>query len=264
MTTAPRRTHALVAANGKGGVGKTTISANLASEAAAAGRWVLAVDLDAQQNLATALGLEPQIHRTGDTVSTGRDRLDYAAWSLPADVDTAANMLTDAIEAGEWDLAIIDTPPSATSPAADAALAAASWLLAPVRCDRHSIDGLALLLGRALKAGDGRLDPIGVCLFAVPARATALRRDTLDELVDVLGDNIAVLDATIRAAERAQTDAVEMGVTAAEYAAIAATQRPWYLDRKAPRLAANAAALAADYQALAAEVLAKIPAPVPA
>lgn len=262
--TMTRRTNALVVANGKGGVGKTTTAANLAAEAAATGLQVLAVDLDGQRNLATALGLVPDNHALHQTVSAERDRLSYAAWTLPADAKEGTELLCEAINAGEWDLVIIDTPPSATSPSADAALGAARWLLAPVRCDRHSIDGLALLLSRVRDAGDGRLDPLGVCLFAVPVRATALRRDTLSELEDLLGENIAVLQASIRYAERAQTDALDMGVTAREYAAIAANQRPWYLDRKAPRLASNAAELAEDYHALAMEVLAKIPAAVPA
>jgi CO dehydrogenase maturation factor len=45
---------------GKGGVGKTTLSAALCLLAAAQGRRVLAVDQDAQQNLAFSLGYPPE------------------------------------------------------------------------------------------------------------------------------------------------------------------------------------------------------------
>lgn len=45
---------------GKGGVGKTTLSAALCLMAAAEGRRVLAVDQDAQQNLAYSLGYPPE------------------------------------------------------------------------------------------------------------------------------------------------------------------------------------------------------------
>lgn len=45
---------------GKGGVGKTTLSAALCLLAAADGRRVLAVDQDAQQNLAFSLGYPPE------------------------------------------------------------------------------------------------------------------------------------------------------------------------------------------------------------
>ncbi|MBA3523214.1 MAG: AAA family ATPase [Geodermatophilaceae bacterium] len=44
---------------GKGGAGKTTISATLARLAAAAGRSVVAIDADANPNLSIALGISP-------------------------------------------------------------------------------------------------------------------------------------------------------------------------------------------------------------
>lgn len=49
-----------VAVAGKGGAGKTTFSATLARRAARQGRDVVAVDADANPNLAAALGVPPQ------------------------------------------------------------------------------------------------------------------------------------------------------------------------------------------------------------
>lgn len=49
----------VVVAQGKGGVGKTSLTANVAGLAALAGHRVLAVDLDQQGNLARDLGYEP-------------------------------------------------------------------------------------------------------------------------------------------------------------------------------------------------------------
>ncbi len=49
----------VVVAQGKGGVGKTSLTANVAGLAAASGHRVLAVDLDQQGNLARDLGYEP-------------------------------------------------------------------------------------------------------------------------------------------------------------------------------------------------------------
>src|SRR5512135_617371 len=48
--------HAIVLANAKGGVGKTTLVAQLAGLLAAAGHRVLAIDLDPQGNLSRDLG----------------------------------------------------------------------------------------------------------------------------------------------------------------------------------------------------------------
>ena len=76
-------------ANGKGGVGKTTLTAGLAGQIAAAGRRVLVVDTDPQGNLGRDLGYGPQdgnslglaiTHGLPLDVSRGvRDRLDVVA-----------------------------------------------------------------------------------------------------------------------------------------------------------------------------------------
>ena len=251
------RRDAIVIANGKGGVGKTTLTANLAAQIALhTPRRVLALDLDAQGNLATALGLADGAAPPAapGTIPTGRERLAYAAWDLPEVPAAAADALRAGLDGVAADLAFIDTPPSATSPLADAALAVARWLLIPARCDRHSIDGIATLLRRAIAAGDGRIQPLGIVLFAVQARATRILADTRADLAERLGGAIHVFDATIRAAERAQIDALDAGLTAAEYGQLAALQGPWYESRDVIRLAGNADDLAGDYTRLTGEV----------
>src|SRR2546430_12610122 len=51
-------------ANQKGGVGKTTTTANLGAALALRGRRVLLVDLDPQGNLTSAFGLEKDVQQT--------------------------------------------------------------------------------------------------------------------------------------------------------------------------------------------------------
>ena len=54
----------IAVANQKGGVGKTTTTANLGAALALRGKRVLLVDLDPQGNLTSAFGLEKDVQQT--------------------------------------------------------------------------------------------------------------------------------------------------------------------------------------------------------
>lgn len=59
-----------IAVAGKGGAGKTTISAAMARLAARSGSTVVAIDADANPNLGIALGLDPDMARTATAIPT--------------------------------------------------------------------------------------------------------------------------------------------------------------------------------------------------
>ena len=65
----------IAVANQKGGVGKTTTTANLGAALALRGRRVLLVDLDPQGNLTSAFGLEKDVQQTvAPTGKVGHDQ----------------------------------------------------------------------------------------------------------------------------------------------------------------------------------------------
>lgn len=280
----------VVVANAKGGVGKTTVTANLAAAAARRGETVLAVDLDPQGNLAVEFGIED--HDEGKSllaaamdlgplqpVPTGREGLSYVAagenTSRLADMafleskgDPAglARMIRVALEPFVADgvTIYIDPPPAAAQMLADAALMLGEWLLIPTKRDRGSLNGVPKMLKRILEMNDGAEDlikPIGVVLFAMNPRATVMIRQIRDELETQLDGAFPVLDSIIRSAEKAERDSKNAGIVAHEYAQLATETEimPWYEAVKngvKDRLtfASNAAALAQDYESLAAEV----------
>ena len=157
------RTIAII--NQKGGVGKTTTTANLAHALAMSDRRVTAIDLDPQGHLGASLGLNGTSQEGVDRillaggnavnyVIEARERLQIIpAGNQLADVERTQNgleveRLHKAIRAslGDQDLVLIDCPPS-TGKLVDQGLTAAQVLLVPVVGDYLSLRGLSYLTG---------------------------------------------------------------------------------------------------------------------
>ena len=267
-----QRLAALAIANAKGGVGKTAVAVNVAAAWAAAGDEVVAVDLDPQANLtddlavagddgdalrsavAEGAALNPQpTGRPGLSVITaGEHTAALAELTTPAEL--ARRLVAALAPLATSARLVIDTPPSAASPIADAALQACRWLLIPTRCDPRSISGIPTMLARIIdhSSGEDLIEPVGVVLFATNPSATVINAQTRGDLTDALAGAFPVLATTIRAAEKASRDAREAGLAASELAQIAVEKPPGVT------FAANTAAIAADYNALAAEIDARI------
>jgi chromosome partitioning protein len=154
-------------ANQKGGVGKTTTTANLGASLAVKGQNVLLVDIDPQGNLTSAFGLEKRAELTvADAlldrrvtlpvvpVQNGPVRLDVVPAALPLASAEAALMnklgrelrLRDQLATiqEQYDFVLIDTPPSLGLLTINA-LVAASRVIIPTEARFFSLQGLQML-----------------------------------------------------------------------------------------------------------------------
>ncbi|MFD0883415.1 ParA family protein [Streptosporangium algeriense] len=284
----------IAVANDKGGVGKTTISANLGSTLAREGYKVCLVDLNRQANLADDLGYrDTEIDDQGAalllSIMTGRT---LQAVPVPGRADlfvvpggtaltdltgvmvgrvqqhgrsamlTLAAVLAEA--AAPYDLVIIDTPPENTL-LIDLALGAARWLLMPTKTDGGGLVGMRLLAERYAIAREinPSLGLLGVVLFGTSRSATAIHRDVRAKVEAAFGAGASpVLTAIIGHSERVAKDARELGMTAYELAAAAASQPAWWHALRTgeggtsePRISATASTVAGDFDKLGREVL---------
>jgi cellulose biosynthesis protein BcsQ len=278
---------ALMVSNGKGGVLKTSLAANLAGLAALSGWRVLAVDLDPQGNLASDLGVLAEsdggagfLHAVVDQapltplrdVRAGLDLIagGPATGELSGHLSRAAmtgkvvhGWLERALApvASDYNLVVFDSPPGEAL-IHTLALTAAHYVLIPTQPDAASINGLGAVFGRLLDVRDTtnpNVEILGVVVGPVGTTSTAIVRDTKAKLAEVLGETIPVFDPTIRLAQAAAVHCRERGLLAHEYEAAAGSATPWFERRRTkergPSFSSAAAGLAEDYQRLAEAIL---------
>jgi cellulose biosynthesis protein BcsQ len=286
-----RRTIAVI--NGKGGVGKTSVTANLAGLLAGAGYRILAVDLDPQGNLGADLGYLgaglgddgaalhaavvtatrpvplPQVRPNLDIVPGGPQLYDLAAvlqsrrQTGRGGVDQLAAAL--AALAGDYELTLLDCPPG-SDVLQEGALYAARWALVPTKTDDASRAGLREVARRFTAAREANPDLalLGVVLFGVGRSATRVTAQARQALEADLGGVAPVLEATIRHVEAAAVDARGRGQLVHELERDVLAAPRWYERLRHPAreqpeaLAGSAGGLAGDYQALADEILTRL------
>ena len=276
--------------NDKGGVGKTSLTANLSGQLAAAGYRVLAVDLNRQANLADDLGyrgrggVDDDGMMLADALTRGRpltpvagvrDRLDVvpggtqlamvSAYVLGEQMqgrDGSKSALAAALApvAADYDLILVDTPPENVT-LADLALAAARWVILPTKSDPGGLVGMQLTAARfaAARRVNPRLSLLGVVLFGTGSGARAIHAEVRSEVTAAFGGIQAVLQSTIRHSERVARDCRRLGRLAHELEVDAAAQPAWWealrSGDKRPRLSGATRSVSADYRRLAAEIL---------
>lgn len=280
-------------ANGKGGTGKTTTAANLAGLAAAAGWETLLIDLDSQGNLGHDLGygwngegdegahlvnalvsgdeIKPVLKavRPNLDVIPGGSRLDDLDDMVAGRVrrgEDGTSALRDALRGltGDYDLVVIDTPPSRKNALVYLALVGARWIVIPTRSDRSSIEGLRKLAEQvvSVRAQNPDLEVLGAVLFGVGSSATVVRRNAAKDVRDVLGEAAPLFESVIRHAEAAAGEARERGRLVHELAEVVNAAEPFWAalkeGRRPERQPGTAPALAEDFAILTQEVLTRM------
>jgi chromosome partitioning protein len=290
----PTVTRAVLVANQKGGVGKTSIVSAVGSMVAQSGRKVLLVDADQQANLTNSdLGVEGDRGRgLGKTLQYGealdpvrgvRPNLDLvpggaalavisavAATAQQHGIDMRANLATalaDLQAAEGYDLVLIDSGPG-DAPLLEALLGTATHLLVPTRDDDASLSGLELVAARYLRARQAGavIKLLGVVLFDANPRATARNGEVHEQIEQILhGSGASPFTTFVRSDRAAAVDLRTRHVTPAELVALADNhqrnriqqlrQRKTGGDRLWSR---DPSGLAGDYLALTKEILTRL------
>lgn len=213
-------------ANQKGGVGKTTTTVNMSAEVARDGKQTLVVDLDAQCNATTALGMAKDKTPSSYDCLIGEVSVAEAArpagpdnlWIVPANADLAGasvelprtdhfeNRLRDGLGPVRERFAytLIDCPPS-LGPVTVNALVAADRVIVPVQAEYLALEGLVQFLD-TLKLVRRELNPslvmAGVVITMHDDR-TRLSQDVERELRQHLPAPVfkTVIPRSIRVAE---------------------------------------------------------------
>jgi chromosome partitioning protein len=158
----------IAVANQKGGVGKTTTTANLGASLAELGQRVLAIDLDPQGNLTAAFGLDRQVDKSvADSlldracslpVLSAENAVVRGLSISPATIALAAAEAALATKMGrelrlrdqiggvdeDYDFILIDTPPSLGLLTINA-MVAAQFVIVPTEARFFSLQGLQAL-----------------------------------------------------------------------------------------------------------------------
>jgi chromosome partitioning protein len=202
----------IVFANQKGGVGKTTTTANLGAYLAEMGNTVLLIDLDPQGNLTSSVGADDQKPGMYEVLSDEVE-INEAIQDTPVDklkiigsnidltglnielvsayrreyyLDAKLGDLSDA-----WDYILIDCPPSLGLLTLNG-LVAADYSIIPLQCEYFALEGLSMLV-RTIMNVKKNLNPdleiMGI-VFTMFDNRTRLAQDVVKDVSDYFKDKV--------------------------------------------------------------------------
>lgn len=215
------RPYAIVFANAKGGVGKTTSAVHVAGAIAETGVETLLVDLDPQASATRHVGLDPEalaptvtdvlIDPSGGVERAVHETRYQRLACLPAHeslgemeselsgIAGRESLLADALEATPeppWRFVVIDVPPALTLYTVNA-LRAADAVVVPVQTHPFAFAAVPRtieLVDKVHRRLNPRLAVLGY-LATLYDRRTRVARETLDRMDDAWGARL--MDATI-------------------------------------------------------------------
>lgn len=217
----------IAVANQKGGVGKTTTATNLSACLAEKEKKVLAIDIDPQGNMSSALGIDKNnVENTVYELFLGECTLEECLQSqvldnlsvLPSNVNLAGaeieligiedkefilkNYIEEVRE--EYDFVIIDCPPSLNTLTVNA-MTTADTVLVPIQCEFFALEGLSQLI-HTINLVRERLNPTleieGVVFTMFDAR-TNLSLQVVENVKENLNQTIykSIIPRNVRLAE---------------------------------------------------------------
>ena len=217
----------IVITSGKGGVGKTTTTINLAASLGEKNKKVLVIDIDPQGNTTSGFGVDKnKLTNTVYELLIGKCTIVdcllknvYKNVSLiPSNINLAATeieliginrkefVLKNEIDwvSSDYDFILIDCPPSLNMLTVNA-MTSANTVLVPIQCEFYALEGLSQLL-HTINLVKGRLNPAleleGVVFTMYDAR-TNLSLQVVENVKRNLKNNIykSIIPRNVRLAE---------------------------------------------------------------
>lgn len=219
---------AIVVANQKGGVGKTTTSINLSACLAELGKKVLLIDVDPQGNATSGVGIDAdEIENSVYDLMLGETSVRECVievenipglYVIPSDVNLAGAeielidtdereyVLKNSIDyvKEDFDYIIIDCPPSLNMLTVNA-MTTADSILVPIQCEYCALEGISQLV-HTIEIVQERLNPeltIDGVVFTMYDARTNLSNDVVDTVKENLQARIynTIIPRNVRLAE---------------------------------------------------------------